>query len=232
MKQRRFILRILLQVMGILILTSFCYTVYLKFFPPFTTPLMVIRALEAKPSAKGNPFVFQAKWRSMEEISDAMKISVIASEDQRFAYHHGFDFDAMWAALKHNFSSSKKVGGSTISQQVAKNVFLWQSRSYLRKILEIYFTALIELVWGKERILEMYLNVAELGNGKFGVEAAALSYYHIPAARLSAKQSAEIAALLPAPRKWTPKTPLVQRKSWWIMKAAQKIGGRAYLGEL
>ena len=142
----------------------------------------------------------------MKEISSYPKLAVIAAEDQLFPNHGGFDWDSIEKALAHNEKNPKKVrGASTISQQVAKNVFLWQGRSWVRKGLEVYFTFMIELVWGKKRILEMYLNVSEMGKGVFGIEAAAWQYFKKPSMKLTRQQSAMIAASLRNPKKYTVK---------------------------
>ncbi len=136
----------------------------------------------------------------MKSISPYAKLAVISSEDQLFADHDGFDFKSIEKAIKHNQKSKSMRGASTISQQVAKNVFLWQGKSFVRKALEVYFTFMIELVWGKKRILEMYLNVSEMGKGIYGIQAASQHYFSIPAKNLSRQQAALIASLLPNPR--------------------------------
>ena len=153
----------------------------------------------------------------LEDVSQSMVFSVLASEDQNFLSHHGFDLPAIEMALKHNQTHRRKRGASTISQQTAKNVFLWESRSWLRKGLEVPLTLAIELLWGKRRILEVYLNVAEFGPGVFGIEAAARHWFHVPASRLSRRQAALLAASLPAPlhaRPDKPSSQLAQRASW------------------
>src|SRR6201995_3322676 len=137
---------------------------------------------------------------SMKDISPYAKLAVICSEDQLFPDHDGFDFKSIEKAMKHNQKSKSLHGASTISQQVAKNVFLWQGRSWIRKALEVYFTFMIELVWGKKSILQMYLNVSEMGSGLFGIEAASQAYYHIPAKKLPRLQAARIASCLPNPK--------------------------------
>ncbi len=138
-----------------------------------------------------------------KDMSDNVKLAVIASEDQLFPVHNGFDWKSIEKALEHNKKKKRIRGASTISQQVAKNVFLWNGRSWFRKGLEVYFTFMIELVWGKQRILEVYLNVAEMGKGVFGVEAAAQKNFRKPAKQLSMTEAAQIAACLPNPKKYT-----------------------------
>lgn len=156
---------------------------------------------------------------SMNNISPYAKLSVIASEDQLFADHDGFDFKSIEKAMKHNQKSKSLHGASTISQQVAKNIFLWQGRSWIRKALEVYFTFMIEELWGKKRILEMYLNVSEMGKGVFGIEAAAKFYFNKHARSLSRSESAMIAACLPNPKVFTvrPMSRRVAARYPWIM---------------
>lgn len=155
-----------------------------------------------------------------KEISTYAGLAVMASEDQLFPEHNGFDWKSIEKAMKNNQKKHKRVrGASTISQQVAKNVFLWQGRSWFRKGLEVYFTFMIELLWGKERILEVYLNVAEMGKGVFGIEAASRQYYKKSAKKLTRQEAAQIAAILPNPKKYLikPLSSYVQRRSYWIM---------------
>ncbi len=156
-------------------------------------------------------------WVPIGEISKHMVQAVVASEDQKFLEHSGFDLEAIEEALKENESGKRLRGGSTISNQTAKNVFLWPGRNYLRKGLEAYFTVLIELIWSKERIMEVYLNVIEVGDGVYGVEAAAQKYYNKPAAQLNRNEAAMIAAILPNPQLWSPARPTAynyKRQSW------------------
>ncbi|HWB91224.1 MAG TPA: monofunctional biosynthetic peptidoglycan transglycosylase [Puia sp.] len=154
-----------------------------------------------------------------KEISPYAKLAVISSEDQLFPDHDGFDFKNIEKAMKHNQKSKSLHGASTISQQVAKNVFLWQGRNWLRKGLEVYFTFMIELIWGKKRILEMYLNVSEMGKGVFGIEAASRHYYNKPARTLTRLEAAKIAACLPNPKVYTvkPLSAHVASRSAWII---------------
>lgn len=157
---------------------------------------------------------------SLDRVSDHAKLAVMAAEDQKLAAHSGFDWDSIARALRHNEQNSGSLrGGSTISQQVAKNVFLWQGRSWLRKGLESYFTVLIELFWSKERILEVYLNVAEMGPGIFGIEAASRHYFGKSAKELTKREAALIAACLPSPKKRSPVSPSrsVRAKAEWIV---------------
>jgi len=164
------------------------------------------------------------------EIAYQLKLAVIASEDQLFPEHGGFDWKSINKAVEHNEKKPQKVrGASTISQQVAKNVFLWQGRSWIRKGLEVYFTKMIEWIWGKERILEVYLNVIEMGKGIYGAEAAAQAYFKKPAAKLSRKEAAMIAACLPNPKKYTvkPLSGYVAAKSMWVQRQMSYLEGDA-----
>ncbi len=192
----RFLYTVMLWFLGL----SISLVVIYKFIPVPFTPLMIVRFIETKNSDQ--EVSFDHDWEPLENISPNLQKAVIASEDGTFLQHHGFDFNAMGKALKNNQKGKKIKGGSTISQQTAKNVFLWQGRSYLRKGLEAYFTFLIELVWGKERIMEVYLNSIEMGNGIYGAQAASRHWYHKDASHLSVKEAAGIAAILPNPRKF------------------------------
>ncbi|MBD0298002.1 MAG: monofunctional biosynthetic peptidoglycan transglycosylase, partial [Flavisolibacter sp.] len=168
-------------------------------------------------------------------ISYNMKLAVIASEDQIFPDHSGFDWKSIDKAMRYNEKKPGRVrGASTISQQVAKNVFLWQGRSWLRKGLEVYFTKMIEWIWGKRRILEMYLNVSEMGKGIFGAQAAAQTYFNKDAAKLSRREAATIAACLPNPKQFTvkPLSPFVAYKSVWIQRQMHALEGDADIQNL
>ena len=165
---------------------------------------------------------------NLNEISIHGKLAVIASEDQLFPDHNGFDIKSIKKALAYNKRKPGRVrGASTISQQVAKNVFLWQGRSWVRKGLEVYFTFMIELIWGKQRILEMYLNEAEMGKGIFGIEAASQKYFNHSAKKLTKVESAMIASSLPNPIRYTVKPPsrYVSRKYPWVMRQMNNLGG-------
>jgi len=206
------------------LIVSINYVIFLKFFPPLTTLLMEMRCLEKQPNKDGSKYHFTAKWSSSDELSKNIKLAAVASEDGNYPFHYGFDFDAMSDAFQHNLNSKKTIGGSTISQQVAKNVFLFPQRSYIRKAFETYFTALIELIWGKKRIIEMYLNIAETGNGCFGVEAASQKYYHKTTSQLNKYEAASLIALLPSPRKFTPNAYKVKLKANKVVIAMNKVG--------
>jgi monofunctional biosynthetic peptidoglycan transglycosylase len=165
-----------------------------RFVPPPATPLMVIRLVEGRG--------WDHHWRPIDQVSPSLPRALIAAEDARFCDHHGFDFDALQKAYANNEKGRKIRGGSTISQQTAKNVFLWPGRSYFRKGLEAYFTVLIETLWGKKRIMEVYLNSIEFGPGIYGAQAASQTYFHVDAGKLNPMQSARLAAILPSPLKW------------------------------
>ena len=194
------ITRILFEILIWFIGISLFLVVVFKFVPVPFTPLMVSRAVENK--LAGKEMYCNHTWVPIENISKNLQKAVIASEDGTFLIHHGFDFTAMQKALKNNQKGRKIKGGSTISQQTAKNVFLWQGRSYIRKGFEAYFTVLIELIWGKERIMEVYLNSIEMGDGVYGAQAAAEYWYRKDASNLSVREAAGIAAILPNPRKF------------------------------
>ena len=181
---------------------SLFFVVLYKFVPVPYTPLMVIRYFENKSAGKN--IETKHHWVPIEDISKNLQKAVIASEDGRFFEHNGLDFSAMRKAAVGNFKGKKLKGGSTITQQTAKNVFLWQGRSYFRKALEAYYTVLIELIWGKERILEVYLNSIEMGDGIYGAEAATQHWYKRDCKSLTRMQAAGIAAILPNPRRFSP----------------------------
>lgn len=202
---------------------SIVWVVLARFVPVYITPLMIIRSVEA--IFDGKMPTNEKVWVPIEEISPNMIHAVIASEDNLFMSHYGFSFDAIEQAIKHNKKGRRIRGGSTISQQTAKNVFLWPNRSYLRKGLEAYFTVLIELGWSKERIMEVYLNVIETGDGVYGVEAASQKFFGKSAAKLTKSQAALIAASLPNPRKFKIDNPsgYMQRRKAKIKSLMPKI---------
>jgi len=208
----RFIGKIIL----LFFILSIGLTVLYRFVPVFITPLMVIRLVEQGQDEK-REVRLEKTWVPMSEISRHMAQAVVASEDQKFLEHFGFDVEAIQEAMDGNKAGKRIRGGSTISNQTAKNVFLWPGRNYVRKGLEAYFTFLIELFWPKERIMEVYLNVIEMGDGIYGVEAAAQKFYGKPASKLSRQEAAMIAAVLPNPLRWSPARPTsynYQRQAW------------------
>jgi monofunctional biosynthetic peptidoglycan transglycosylase len=215
------IFRFVLRTMLVLFLLSIVMTIVYRFVPVPVTPLMIQRYFEMEDGK------IDKDWKSLEEISDNMPLAVVTAEDQKFEEHYGFDLEAIEKAVKYNEKhKGKKVkGASTISQQTAKNVFLWPGRSWVRKGLEVYFTFLIELFWSKERIMEVYLNVIEMGPGVYGSEAAAQHYFNKSAAKLTKSEAASIAAILPNPIRWSASkpTPYIIKKRNWILRHMKKI---------
>ena len=192
-----------------------------RFVPIPFTPLMLIRCVEQAFDDKRDVRLCK-DWTSLDQISPSMPLAVVTSEDQRFEEHFGIDMEAIQKAQNYNekHKGKKLKGASTISQQVAKNVFLFPTRNYIRKAFELYFTFLIEVFWSKERIMEVYLNIIELGDGIYGVEAASQYYYKKPAKKLDVREAASLAAILPLPLKWSPLKPnaRVQKRQQWILK--------------
>ncbi|MCZ8197709.1 MAG: monofunctional biosynthetic peptidoglycan transglycosylase [Flavobacterium sp.] len=197
---------------------SIVLVILFRWIPIPYTPLMAIRAIENK--SAGKEMVLSHDWVPIEEISPNIQKAVIASEDGTFLTHYGFDFSAIQKAVKNNSKGKRLKGGSTISQQTAKNIFLWQGRSYLRKGLEAYFTVLIEIFWSKERIMEVYLNSIEMGDGVYGIEAASQHWYRKSANDLTKFEAAGIAAILPNPRKYkaTNSSSYIERRKSRIVK--------------
>lgn len=223
-KLKTFLWKSMLWFFGISILL----VVLFKWIPVPFTPLMITRAIEQK--IDGQEMTCSHDWVPLEDISINLQKAVIASEDGSFLKHNGFDFKAMQKAFKNNNRGKKLKGGSTISQQTAKNVFLWQGRSYIRKGLEAYFTFLIELVWGKERIMEVYLNSIEMGKGVYGAEAAAEHWYKKNAKDLTKIQAAGIAAILPNPRKYkaTNSSSYIEKRKGKIVRVMNHVGKLEY----
>lgn len=190
------VLLIAAKLLFVLVALTAAWALLYRFVPPPITVPMLRDAVAGRH--------VERDWVALDAIAPAMPRAVIGAEDANFCAHDGFDLAAMEQALARNATSKVLRGGSTISQQTAKNAFLWPGRSYFRKGLEAYFTVLIETLWSKRRIMEVYLNIAELGAGIYGVEAAAQHYFHVPAARLSPRQAARLAAILPQPVKRDP----------------------------
>lgn len=199
------LLRIVRWILVGFFVSTILAVVCLRFIPVFITPLMVIRCVEQV--GGGESIKMHHHWVPMEEISRHMPVAVMASEDQRFLKHHGFDYNAIEKAAIHNMKGGKRHGASTISQQTAKNVFLWPGRSWIRKGFEVYFTFLIEMMWSKQRIMEVYLNSIEMGDGIYGVDAVAEYHFNTTASQLSRNQCALIAATLPNPRRFNSAAP-------------------------
>ena len=220
----RWIWKAMLWFFGLSILSVIIF----KWIPIPFTPLMITRIIEFK--LDGDVAIYSHDWVPLEEISPNLQKAVIASEDGNFLKHSGFDFNAMQKAFKNNSKGKRLKGGSTISQQTAKNVFLWQGRSYIRKGLEAYFTVLIELIWGKERIMEVYLNSIEMGNGVYGAESASQHWYRTNASNLTKAQAAGIGAILPNPRKYkaTNSSSYIERRKSKILKVMRHLGKIEY----
>jgi monofunctional biosynthetic peptidoglycan transglycosylase len=210
---------IFLKTVKWFLILSIGLTIFYRFVPVAYTPLMFWRTI-------GSVFTedkivgMEKKWVPIEQISKSMQQAVIKAEDYKFYQHHGFDFEAIEKAIQYNKTHKKKKGASTISQQTAKNVFLWPSRSWVRKGLEAYFTVLIETLWPKERILEVYLNVIEQGKGVYGVEASAQKFFKKPAAKLNSSQAALMAAVLPNPIRFR-----IDKPSRYISRRQRRIMG-------
>jgi monofunctional glycosyltransferase len=207
-KKRGLLARVFLWLFGLVVVFPVCWVLLYRFVPPPMTSLMAIRFFEHR----GMDY----RWRPISQISPTLAAAAIASEDAHFCSHHGFDFTAMEKALAHNDRRPGRIrGGSTISQQTAKNVFLWPDRTYVRKGLEAYFTVLIEALWGKKRIMEVYLNVVEMGNGLYGAEAASQVDFGHSAKRMSTSEAARLVTILPNPLKYNAVEPgkYVQRRA-------------------
>lgn len=209
------IVAIIWKTLLIFIISSIIPVIAYKWLPVPITPLMVIRNIEQMGNHKG--LEMKHDWVSLDKISPKLQLAVVCSEDQNYLNHFGFDINAIKKAMIENKEGKRFRGGSTISQQTAKNVFLWPGRSYIRKAFEAWFTLLIEFFWSKERIMEVYLNSIEMGNGIYGAEAAANYWFKKSAIKLSKDEAASIAAILPNPLKFKanpPSTYIAKRKTW------------------
>ncbi|MEO7052136.1 MAG: monofunctional biosynthetic peptidoglycan transglycosylase [Rhodanobacter sp.] len=226
--------RDLFRWLGILVLAWVAVTwlavLMLRFIPPFTSAVMIERQLGAWMHGE-HDFHLRQHWVPWKRVSPWVPLAMVAGEDQKFPYHHGFDFESINKAIDAADEGKRLRGASTISQQTAKNLFLWNGRSFVRKGLEAYFTVLIELTWPKRRILEVYMNIAELGNGVYGVGAASEAYFHTPPARLDPLQAARLAAVLPSPRRLRADRPsaYVLRRAAWIRQQMTQLGGPGYV---
>lgn len=221
--------RMIAAVFSVLLSSVILYSVL-----PVALPSVIIERVISARIEGAEAYPITHWWVSSDAISPQMKLAVIAAEDQRFPDSFGFDFQAIEQALQHNEHSRRVRGGSTISQQTAKNVFLWGDRSWLRKGFEAGVTVLIELFWSKDRILTVYLNSIEFGQGIFGVEAAARHYFHKPASRLTATEAALLAAVLPNPIRYKVQAPsgYVLQRQRWILRQMRQLGGVAMLASL
>ncbi|HTU68065.1 MAG TPA: monofunctional biosynthetic peptidoglycan transglycosylase [Steroidobacteraceae bacterium] len=224
--------------LGAVFLATALPVVAMRWMNPWYSAFMLDAALEARRDGR-EKYQTDYRWVDLEQISPHAAVAVIASEDQLFPFHTGFDFKSIRQAIRHNEAQANRKrprihGGSTITQQVSKNLFLWSGGGYLRKGLEAYFTLLIELTWPKERILEVYLNVAQFGDGVYGVEAASQRFWHQPAARLDRYQAATLAAVLPSPVRFKANapSPYIQLRREQILAQMRGLGGPSYLQEL
>jgi monofunctional biosynthetic peptidoglycan transglycosylase len=202
----------------------------LRFVPPPTSAFMLERRIAAWHAGEKD-FTLRYRWAPWREVSPQLPIALIASEDQKFPFHHGFDVQAIRDAMDEADDGERLRGASTISQQTAKNLFLWSGRSFVRKALEAYFTALLEITWPKRRILEVYMNIAEFGNGIYGADAAARAFFREAPAQLDANQAALLASVLPNPKKLHADrpSPYVLRHAAWTQQQVRQLGGTGYL---
>ena len=205
---------------------SILSTLFFRWVPIPVTPLMLIRCAEQL--VDGEKVILKKDWESLDNISPHLQLAVVCSEDQNFIKHYGFDMEAIEKAMSYNEKHKKKRGASTISQQTAKNVFLWPGRSWVRKGLEVYFTFLIETLWSKQRIMEVYLNIIETGNGIYGAQASAKSFFKKNAIQLNKSEAALIAAVLPNPRKYSAVKPGagIRKRQAWIIHQMALWGGK------
>jgi monofunctional biosynthetic peptidoglycan transglycosylase len=205
----------------------------MRWWNPFSSAFMLRASMQGMAGNDG-PYETQYQWVDLEQMSPHAALAVIASEDQQFPFHTGFDLKSIREAVRQNAHRKRPRGASTITQQVAKNLFLWNGPSYVRKGMEAWFTVLIEAVWPKERILEVYLNIAEFGRGVYGVEAASRKFYRKPAAKLTRPEAATLAAVLPNPIRMHADRPsrYVAARRDWILGQMRGLGGREYLEEI
>jgi monofunctional biosynthetic peptidoglycan transglycosylase len=222
------------RLVGLLIIgwvaLSWLVVLALRFVPPWTSAMIMERRVSALLTGESD-FTYHHRWVPWEQVSPQVGIAMVAGEDQKFPFHHGFDVDAIHDAIDAADEGKRLRGASTITQQVAKNLFLWNGHSFVRKGIEAYFTVLIEATWPKQRILEVYMNIVELGNGVYGVGAASDVFFHTTPDRLGLGQAARLAAVLPNPRRFRVEAPsaYVQRRAAWISQQVGQLGGPGYL---
>jgi monofunctional glycosyltransferase len=223
-------LRLLIFAMLLPVVASVLTVAALRVVDPPTSAFMLARQYDARIAGEA-AFSLDYRWQPWQRLSPALLIALVAAEDQNFPRHSGFDVEAIEAVLKARGENGPRRGASTISQQVAKNLFLWSGRSWLRKGLEAWFTVLIEALWPKQRILEVYANIAEFGDGIYGAEAAAQRHFGVPATDLDAARAARLAAVLPNPRRYsaTDPGPYVLGRERWIEQQVRQLGGAGYL---
>lgn len=212
------------------VVLSVCLVLVLRFVPPPTSAFMLSRSIDALVDGERG-FRLAYRWTAIENVSSNLPIALVAAEDQKFPAHHGFDVEAIQDAMDDAEDGARMRGASTISQQVAKNLFLWGGRSFVRKGLEAYFTVLIETLWPKRRIIEVYLNIAEFGDGVYGAHAASERFFRELPSSIDARQAALLGAVLPNPRKLHVEHPsaYVQRRAAWIQRQMLQLGGPDYL---
>ncbi len=229
---RRLLRGLFLAVAAWVSLTVVAVVAFRWIDPPFTAFMLESRIGALFSSEPG--YEFRHEWRDWDQISKQAALAVIASEDQRFPDHNGFDFKQIDKALEARERGRRARGASTISQQVAKNLFLWPGRSWVRKGLEAGITVLIEALWSKQRILEVYLNIVEFGRGTYGVQAASQRFFHADARRITTSQAALLAAVLPAPKRFRVDAPsrYVRSRQAWIIRQMVALGGTSYLASL
>jgi monofunctional biosynthetic peptidoglycan transglycosylase len=217
---------------GLFLVLNLLLVALLRFVPVPTSGLMMQRRIESWSSEK--PYKARHTWVPLEDIAPSLGVAVIAAEDQNFTEHFGFDWQAIEKAVQHNEHSRRKRGASTVSQQTAKNLFLWSSRSWTRKGLEAWFTLLIEVGWSKKRILEVYLNIVEFGDGIYGAEAAARTFFGKPAKRLTPSEAALLAAVLPNPHRFHASAPseYIRGRQAWILNQMRQLGGDQVVKDL
>ncbi len=208
---------------------SVAVTILFRFAAPPASALMIERRIDSLRSEGAYSSHYQ--WVDFDRIAPSMAVAVVAAEDQNFSSHHGFDWDAIQRAMDYDENGNRLRGASTLTQQTAKNLFLWPGRNWLRKGFEAYFTVLLEALWGKRRILETYLNIVEFGDGIYGVEAAAQRYFHKSAVRLTPEDAALLAAVLPNPHRLKANAPsaYVRERQQWILRQMRQLGGVSFV---
>lgn len=233
-KELRFLRIAVLKLLLILFLLSVLWVLVYRWLSPPATLLMLQRRAATTEGKTKSSEKIRYDFVPLEDMAYHVPLAMVAAEDQLFTSHNGFDYKALHQAFQKNQKGRRIVGGSTISQQVAKNVFLWHGRSYVRKIVEAYFTVLIELLWSKHRIMEVYLNIAEMGDKVFGIEQAAQKYFRKPAKDLNAYEAAAIAAVLPNPIKFSVTNPsgYIVRKRAKIRRNMTRLGGKVFIKPL
>jgi monofunctional biosynthetic peptidoglycan transglycosylase len=214
-------------------LISVLLVLALRWLNPPVSMMMILQRYDAAVSHRKD-FRIDYRWVNWEQIATHLPLAIMAAEDQKFPTHHGFDFESIADAVEIRMSGGRLRGASTISQQVAKNLFLWPEKSLLRKGIEAYFTALIEMLWSKQRILEVYMNIAEFGDGIFGVGAASHRYFKKPASRIHLWEAARLAAVLPNPKVMSPThpSPHVSKRAQWIRRQIGRMGGKHALDQI